>query len=49
MCAPPQTVGGIRGLLEWIERDCAGLALAEEQVYAMVASRLASSVLWGEA
>jgi hypothetical protein len=41
----PQTVAGIRALLEWIERDCDGVTLQEEHVHAVVASLLASPVL----
>jgi hypothetical protein len=45
MSTIPQTVAGIRAMLEWIEMDCGGLALAEEHVHAVIASLLASPVL----
>lgn len=41
----PQSVAGVRAMLEWIEMDCGGLALDEEHVHAAIASLLASPVL----
>src|SRR5277367_5413514 len=43
----PQTIAGLRALLEWIDWDCDGLALDEDHVHAVIASLLASPVLAG--